>query len=134
MDSTKYCEILKKHLIPSINRLPKEKKYTYQHDLAPWHTSNIVKEQITKLKINMLEWPPNSPDLNVVEELWSIIDKWLASKPINNKAELEKRLQEEWNKISITLCQSLVDSMPVRIEKCLKARGGHFSWGFLLNS
>ncbi len=76
----------------------------------------------------------NSPDLNVVEELWSIIDKRLASKPVNNKAELEKRLQEEWDKISITLCQSLVDSMSVRIEKCLKTKGGHFSWGFLLNS
>jgi hypothetical protein len=33
--------------------------------------------------------------LNVVEELWNIIDKRLASKPVNNKAELEKRVQEE---------------------------------------
>jgi transposase len=112
MNSTKYCEVLNNQLIPSIKRLPKGKKYALQHDLAPWHTSNIVKEQIRKLKINILEWPPNSPDLNVVEELWSIIDKRLASKTINAKAELEKRLQEEWDKITITLCRSLVDSMP----------------------
>ncbi len=65
--------------------------------------------------------------MNVVEELWSIIDKRLASKPVNNKAELEKRLQEESDKISITLWQSLVDSMSVRIEKCLKTKEGHFS-------
>ncbi|CAF3456439.1 unnamed protein product [Rotaria sp. Silwood2] len=69
MDSTKYCEVLKNYLIPSIKRLPKEKKYIYQCDLAPWHTSNMVKDQIKKLKINMLEWPPNSSDMNVVEEL-----------------------------------------------------------------
>ncbi len=55
----------------------------------------------------------NSPDLNVVEELWNIIDKRLASKPVNNKAELEKRVQEEWDKISITLCQSSAELEPV---------------------
>ncbi|CAF4338913.1 unnamed protein product [Rotaria sp. Silwood2] len=126
MNSIKYCEVLKNQLIPSIKRLPKGNKYTFQHDLARWHTSNMVKEQIKKLKINMLEWPPNSPDLNVVEQLWSIIDKRLASKPINSKAELQKHLQEEWDKISLKLCRELVDSMPERIEKCLKAKGGHF--------
>ncbi|CAF3367541.1 unnamed protein product [Rotaria sp. Silwood2] len=126
IDSTKYCEILKNYLIPSIKRLLKGKKYTYQCDLAPWHTSNMIKDQVKKLKLNMFEWPPNSPDMNVVDELWSIIDKRLALTPINSKAELEKRLKEEWNKISITLYQALVDSMPIRIEKCLKAKGGHF--------
>jgi len=102
-------------------------KYAYQCDLTPWDTSNMVKEQIRNLKINMLEWPPNSPDINVIEELWSIIDKRLALKSINTKEELQKCLQEEWDEISITLCQALVDSMPERIEKCLKAKGGHFT-------
>ncbi|CAF4308706.1 unnamed protein product [Rotaria sp. Silwood2] len=126
VDLTKYCEVLKNQLIPSVKRLLKGTKYIFQHDLVPWHTSNIVKEQITKLKINMLEWPSKSPDLNVVEELWSIIDKRLASKPINAKTELQKRLQEEWGNISITSCRALVDSMLERIEICLKAKGGHF--------
>ena len=127
MNSTKYSEVLKNQLISLVKRLPKGKKYTYQCDLAPWHTSNMVKEQIRKLKINILEWPPNSPDLNVIEELRSIIDKRLALKSINTKEELPKGLQEEWDEISITLCQALVDSMPERIEKCLKAKGGHFT-------
>ncbi|CAF1233989.1 unnamed protein product [Rotaria sordida] len=96
-------------------------------DHAPWHTSNMVKGQIRKLKINMLEWPPNSPDLNVIEEIWGIIHKRLPLKSINTKEELQKRLQEEWDEISITLCQALVDCMPERIEKCLKAKGSHFT-------
>jgi hypothetical protein len=65
MNSTKYCEVRKNQLIPSIKKLPKGKKYTFQHDLAPWHTSKIVKEQIRKLKIDMLEWAPKSSDLNL---------------------------------------------------------------------
>jgi transposase len=86
----------------------------------------MVKEQIKKLKINMLEWAPKSPDLNAIEELWSIIDKKLASTPINSKEELQHRLKQECNKISIKTCRALVDSMPERIEKCLKASRGHF--------
>ncbi|CAF4300589.1 unnamed protein product [Rotaria sordida] len=75
----------------------------------------------------MLEWPSNSQDLSVIEEIWSIIDKRLALKSINTKEELEKRLQEEWDVISIRLCQALVDSIPQPIEKCLKGKGGHFT-------
>ncbi|CAF4641320.1 unnamed protein product [Rotaria sp. Silwood2] len=126
VDLTKYCEVLRNQLIPSVKRLLQGTKYIFQHDLVRWHTSNIVKEQITKLKINILEWASKSPDLNVVEELWSIIDKRLASKPINAKAELQKRLQEESDNISTTSCRTLVDSVLERIEKCLKAKGSHF--------
>jgi hypothetical protein len=35
MNSTKYCEVLKNQLIPSIKKLPKGKTYIYQYDLAP---------------------------------------------------------------------------------------------------
>ncbi|CAF1205919.1 unnamed protein product [Rotaria sordida] len=70
--------------------------------------------------------PPKSPDLNVVGELCGIIDKKLASKPINTKTDSQKRLQEEWDNIPNTLYRALVDSMSERIEKCLKAQEGHF--------
>ncbi|CAF1467556.1 unnamed protein product [Adineta steineri] len=126
MNSIKYCEVLKNKLIPSMKKLPKGHKFQFQHDLAPWHTSKMVKEQIKKLKITLMEWAPKSPDLNVIEELWSILDKRLASKSINNKLELEKCLQEEWCKITTDLCRSLIDSMPKRLKKRIKARGSYF--------
>ena len=43
-----------------------------------------------------------------------------------SKAALIDRLQEEWNLIDENLCMKLIDSMPERIRKCLKAKGGHF--------
>ncbi|CAF1495238.1 unnamed protein product [Adineta ricciae] len=126
MNSTKYCEVLKNQLIPSMKKLPNRHKFTFQQDLAPWHTSKMVKEQIKKLKIKLLDWAPKSPDLSVIEELWNILDKRLQSKPINNKTELQQCLQTEWEKITADLCRSLIDTIPTRIEKCIKARGGHF--------
>ena len=36
-----------------------------------------------------------------------------------------ERIQEEWAKIDIDFCVKLVESMPERVRKCLKAKGGH---------
>ncbi|CAM4796680.1 unnamed protein product [Rotaria magnacalcarata] len=121
-----YCDVLQKEVKQLLTKSPAQRKMVFQQDLAPWHTSNIVKEKIIRLKLKMLDWAPKSPDLNPVEMLWSILDKKLASKPIYSKAALVERLQEEWNNVDKDLCIKLVESMPDRIRKCLKAKGGHF--------
>ncbi|CAF3398923.1 unnamed protein product [Rotaria socialis] len=126
MNGQLYCNILQTELKRSMAKFLKKTKMIYQQDLAPWHTSGIVKEKITKLKLNVLDWAPKSPDLNPIEMLWSIVDKKLASKPIYSRASLVERLQEEWDNIDQNLCIKLVESMPERIQKCLKAKGGHF--------
>ena len=74
----------------------------------------------------MFDWAPKSPDLNLVERLGSILDKKLAAKSIYSKATLIERLQEEWNNIDKDLCIKLVETMPERILKCLKAKRGYF--------
>ena len=78
------------------------------------------------MKLNMFEWVAKSPDLNPVDMLWSIIDKRLAAKLIYTKEQLKERLKEECNGIDQQLCLNLIDSMFNRIQKCLKAKGGHF--------
>ena len=126
MNGNLYCDVLEHELKQSMRKISTKHRLTFQQDLAPWHTSNIVKDKIKKLKLNVLDWAPKSPDLNPIEMLWSILDKRLASKPIYSKTALKERLQEEWDQIDQDLCIKLVESMPERIRKCLKAKGGHF--------
>ena len=83
-------------------------------------------EKIIKLKLGVLDYARKSPDLNSVEIFWSIFDKKLITKPIYSKAALIDRLEEEWNDIGKDLCIKLVESMPERIHKCLKDKGGYF--------
>ena len=78
------------------------------------------------MNLKVLKWAPKSPDLNPMEMLWSTLDKNLASKSIYSKLTLQNRLQQEWNNIDKSLCLKLIDSMPERIQRCLKAKGGHF--------
>ncbi|CAF1611181.1 unnamed protein product [Rotaria magnacalcarata] len=100
MNGTVYCDVLQQELKQSMGKLSNKTAYTFQQDRAPWHASNLVKEKIKKLKLNVLEWPVKSPDLNPIEMLWSILDKKLAAKPIYSIMELRQRLEEEWNGIS----------------------------------
>ena len=127
MNGHLYCDVLQHELKQFITKIPNKTKMIFQQDLAPWHTSDIVKEKIAKLKLNVLDWAPKSPDLNPIEMLWSILEKRLASKPIYSRYALENRLQEEWSNIDQDLCIKLVESMPERIRKCLAAKGGRFS-------
>ena len=126
MDGQLYCDVLNNELKRSMAKLQDKHKIIYQQDLAPWHTSNLVKNKMEKLKLKVLDWPAKSPDLNPVELVWSILDKRLMATPIYNKTTLRKRLEEEWKSLDVELCKSLIDSMPERLTKCLKARGGHF--------
>ena len=39
--------------------------------------------------------------------------------------ELWERVEEEWNRIEVEVCQNLIESMPRRVEAVLKAKGGY---------
>ena len=80
-----------------------------------------------KIKLKFLHWPVKSSDFNLIELVWSILDRKLMSRSIYNKVTLRKRLEEEWKGLSIELCRILVDSMPERLEKCLQMEGKHFN-------
>ena len=126
MNGMLYCDVPEKELKQSIARLPDKSSSMFQLDFAPWHTSELVSKKIGKMKLNMFELVAKSPDINPVEMLWLIIDQRLAAKPIDTQKQLKERLKEEWNGIDQQLCVSLIDSMPNRIQKCLKSKGGHF--------
>ena len=67
-----YCDVLETELKRSMAKFPKKTKMVYQQDLAPWDTSNIVKDKIAKLKVNVLNWAPKKsclePDRDIVDK------------------------------------------------------------------
>ncbi|GFW80789.1 transposable element Tc1 transposase [Trichonephila clavipes] len=47
-----------------------------------------------------LHSPPQSPDINVIENLWATLEIVVQKHQIRNKTHLKQVLQEEWDKIS----------------------------------
>ena len=123
MDSKMYKQILIHQLIPNANELFKDKSWVFQQDNDPKHTANNVKNYLKNKKLVVLSWPAQSPDLNPIENLWSILDHGIKTRTPKNEEELFQILQNQWKNISGELLQSLVESMPRRFKAVIKSRG-----------
>ena len=62
MDSQKYQAILKRNVMPSVDKLNLGDHWTFQQDNDPKHTSKSNKAWLSKRSWNILEWPSQSPD------------------------------------------------------------------------
>lgn len=124
MRAADYKDILENIMLPyAEENMPL--RWVFQHDNDPKHTSKIVRAWIKDNKVNTLAWPSQSPDLNPIENLWSELKKQIAKQKCNNKRQLWDCVQESWRKIPIETCQALIRSMPNRIQKVIKNKGGY---------
>ena len=70
--------------------------------------------------------PPNSPDLNPIEHIWSDIKDIIAKHyyHINSEKEMKRIVLRLWNEYADDKSDMLVQSMPDRIQAVIKAKGG----------
>ena len=123
MKKEDYVMILDNELRPSAATLFPDGNFIFQQDNDPKHTANIVKDWFGDNAIIKLEWPSQSPDLNPIENLWSILDMRLKDRKVNTLNELLLVLQDGWKAIPVETLRDLVHSMPKRIEAVIKAKG-----------
>lgn len=103
-----------------------EEDIVFQQDNDPKHASKLVRNWLEKEKFETMVWPSQSPDLNPIENLWSIVKRRLGSfeTPPRSTKELWERVQDIWANIPIETCKNLVRSMPKRISAVLRNKGG----------
>ena len=99
--------------------------FIFQQDNAPCHTSKYTKEYFKKKKINLMVWPPNSADLNPIENLWMVLKRKIHGKGITNKQSLVLTTINAWNELkNDPILKKLVNSMPKRVNEVIKANSG----------
>jgi len=111
-----------------------EEGYTiFQQDNAPIHTAHLTQEWFERHGIEVIRWPPYSPDLNPIEHLWHHL-KILLQQHYNHlfdlpkgsqrlKDEMAKALKECWPQISNVIRYNCAASMVDRVKAVIKARG-----------
>ncbi len=90
-----YQEILEHFMLPSADQVFKEADFIFQQDLAPAHTAKSTKSWLNDHGVGVLDWPANSPDLNI-ENLWSIVKRKMRNKRPKNADELKAAVNETW--------------------------------------
>ena len=119
-----YIETLENYLLPFFDRFPEE-KFIFQQDNASVHTSKKTKKWFEEQKIEVLEWPALSSDLNPVENIWGILAHrvYANRRQFNNRDELIAIIQKTWNEIEPELLSRLVDSMKNRCASVMGKKG-----------
>ena len=124
MDRFKYKNILEHKMLPYADEnMPII--WTFQQDNDPKHTSKLVKDWLQDHMVTTLHWPSQSPDLNPIENLWGELKRRIGKQTFQNANQLWDFVQKTWYEIPVETCRKLISSMPKRMDKVLKNRGGY---------
>ena len=134
MDGKLLQGVLGTHLIESA-----ELHYDVEHaehwwflqDNDPKHKSNIVRTWLFNHGIQPIDFPPYSPDLNPIENLWALLKKIYERYPdlleADDSNETKERLineaQEVWADLAEDILATLSDTMPNRVDSVIDAKG-----------
>ena len=122
MTSARYIEVLDKYLVDGNCGFNIE-KHIFQQDNATCHTSKVTREYFATHRMTVLPWPANSPDLNPIENIWSILKQMVETRVPKTKEHLKTIIKEEWQRIDQVLIKKTIESMPKRIEEVIKNKG-----------
>lgn len=73
------------------------------------------------------DWPVNSPDLNPIENFWSIVKKKMCEKATSSVSKLKNAVVSVWENLSEDVIHNFVDSSPRRLHECIK-KGNTTKW------
>lgn len=126
-----YEEVLRRTLLPGGRRLFATcgmHAWVLQQDNDPAHNKamRVIRaynmQHHTSIEL-LPKWPPNSPDLNPIENLWSIVQRKVDAMGCKTFDEWKLALESELKGTPVTLLRSLCGSMPTRLAKCIELGG-----------
>ena len=126
MNAARYLETLQNAALPFLQQNGLA-NILWQHDNAPCHKARVVTGWLADNQVQVLPWPAFSPDMNAIENIWSILKRKVHQQATTSRQQLIQRVLHVWNTDEELhdACHTVVGNMPTRLQKLRQARGGY---------
>lgn len=103
MNSQKYIQTLDDNSWQAVVNHFGNKTWYFQDDNAPCHRSNESENWKHQNRIPQISWPPQSPDLSPIENVWLLMKNKIKNRLylIRNVTDLKTQLTKAWNEIPL---------------------------------
>lgn len=133
LNSKNYCDFLWENFFKKwYNRKSKafKKSMVFMQDNAPSHASKYSTTFLAEKGIkgdNLMIWPPSSPDLNPIENLWAILKQriYMEGQQYATLTSLWETLVAQAALIQPDEILKLTSSMDNRLLRVVAKKGGH---------
>ena len=120
MDTVLFTDILDKTFINKT--FPDDHRFMQDND--PKHTSCLAKNFMEDRGINWWQTPPESPDINPIENLWHELKEYIRRevKPYT-KAELVDGILAFWKTVDVNKCKKYINHLRKVVPKVIEIYG-----------
>ena len=120
-----YINVLDENLLQSMENTfgDRHTPFIFQHDNAPVHKARNGERWLDQQEIQTIQWSAQSPDLNLIENLWDHVKKQVQNDRPQNRDELITSIFCSWGDITPNTIRTLYQSMPRRVGAVIRARG-----------
>lgn len=114
-----------KHIGPAITQAVR-RKLRFMQDGARAHTAKDTMLYLAGRGVNVVsEWPARSPDLNPIENMWSMMERRVSELAPRSEDELVQAVDRAWKAIPVAQMNKLVASYAARLVWCKEHDGGY---------
>jgi hypothetical protein len=131
LNADKFCQNCLRPLLEQLRR--RGAPFRLQQDGAPCHRSARTQRYLRGVSL-VESWPPRSPCLNPIENLWGIVQKAVSDRLLTTtrrrkqnvfagREELLEAVQRAWDEVPQSVVDGLVTSYEMRLQNVVKTRG-----------
>ena len=123
--SADYKTLMETSFLPEIRSV--KPNFIYMQDNASIHKAAIVMDYFKKEKLDILDWPPRSPDLNPIENVWAEMQRLVNKHLLKNRIRKAEQLFIVCKECFAIACEKMVpklyESIPRRLQQVITNQG-----------